>query len=438
MAANVISLMAKAPAFVIPFLVAMVLSNDCFGQLSVDGDFRFRSEYRHGFQTLANKNQDPAFFTSQRSRIILGLKDDRYSARFSVQDVRTWGSQPQTVVSDGLLSIHEAWIEYNFSQKVSLKAGRMELAYDNHRILGNLDWAQQGRKHDVAVLKFNDSTFTLHAGFAYNQDKEQSATNLYTVNNSYKTMQFLWANQQWKKLALSFLFLNNGTQYLEIDEAGVVTDHSTKFLQTTGYHGEFKDKKFFFTSFAYAQTGKDVRNRVVKAFDLNAEVGYKVAPNSQISGGFEYLSGTTNLTATGTNRSFSPLYGTNHAFNGYMDYFYVGNHANNVGLNDVFMRLKQTFGKGSLGLDIHQFRSAAEVLDPETGSARNNNLGTEVDLTYRHAVSKEFTVQAGYSHMFATTTMKVLKGGDEDATSNWAYLWIIFKPDFLKLTKSAK
>ena len=41
------------------------------------------------------------------------------------------------------------------------------------------------------------------------------------------------------------------------------------------------------------------------------------------------------------NNSFSPLYGTNHAHNGYMDYFYVGGrYENGVGLQDMYLYTK--------------------------------------------------------------------------------------------------
>jgi hypothetical protein len=34
-------------------------------------------------------------------------------------------------------------------------------------------------------------------------------------------------------------------------------------------------------------------------------------------------------------KSFNSLYGTNHKFNGWVDYFYVGNHAESIGLVDI-------------------------------------------------------------------------------------------------------
>jgi hypothetical protein len=407
-------------------------SGKAFSQITLVGDFRTRTEYRHGFQTLMKEGQDHAFFTSQRSRIILGYKDPKYTVRFSVQDIRTWGSQSTANASDNLLSVHEAWVEYFFTKKFSLKGGRQELAYDNHRILGNLDWAQQGRKHDVALLKFTDSTFAVHAGFAFNQDKEQSTTNLYTVANNYKAMQFLWLNKQWKKVTSSFLFMNHGTEFTTTDEAGAVIDYATKYSQTIGLNNDMKFGKLGVNAFAYYQTGKDNKNRYIDAYDLNVQLSYNIAARTQLSVGAEKMSGTTNLGADDTNHSFNPFYGTNHAFNGYMDYFYVGNHVNNVGLSDVYVRVKQNAWKGFIALDVHQFATDGYVTNPENSGFMSRNLGTEVDLTIRQNISKELSIQGGYSQMFGTSTMGVLKSGDQNKNNNWAYLWIIFKPDFLK------
>jgi hypothetical protein len=44
-----------------------------------------------------------------------------------------------------------------------------------------------------------------------------------------------------------------------------------------------------------------------------------------LRGGFELLSGT-DLQEPDKNSAFTPWFGTNHRFNGHMDYFYVGNH----------------------------------------------------------------------------------------------------------------
>ena len=45
------------------------------------------------------------------------------------------------------------------------------------------------------------------------------------------------------------------------------------------------------------------------------------------------------------NKAFTPFYGTNHKFNGFMDYFHVGNHANSVGLIDIYTKVKTKLGE---------------------------------------------------------------------------------------------
>ncbi len=132
------------------------------------------------------------------------------------------------------------------------------------------------------------------------------------------------------------------------------------------------------------------------------------------------------------NKSFTPLYGTNHKFNGWMDYFYVGNHGGSVGLMDIYIPLKYSVNKFSVALVPHLFSTAATVAIQNEGSWKDydNNLGTEVDLMLSYAMSKEVMLQAGYSQMFATETMQVLKGGNYENSNSWAWVMLSFKPVF--------
>jgi hypothetical protein len=125
-------------------------------------------------------------------------------------------------------------------------------------------------------------------------------------------------------------------------------------------------------------------------------------------------------------KSFAPLFGTNHKFNGLMDYFYVGNHANNVGLTDIYASLGYKKDKLSAKIAPHFFSAAANVFD---GSEKaDNNLGTEIDLTMSYKLTSDITLNGGYSKLFATDTMEILKGGDKDENNSWAWLMITFKP----------
>jgi hypothetical protein len=165
-------------------------------QLTLTGQVRTRSEYRNGVGTLKPKTYDPAFFTSQRTRLTFNYKANRIILQTSVQDVRVWGQDASTISNaDGnKLGIHEAWAEIILGNKkdstfknapveyFALKLGRQELLYDDSRLLGNLDWLQQARRHDAAVLKFIDKGWQLDAGFAFNQN-----TDAFNYNGTYYT-----------------------------------------------------------------------------------------------------------------------------------------------------------------------------------------------------------------------------------------------------------
>lgn len=409
-------------------------------QMTLTGEIRPRTEYRHGYKSLIDSAQSGSVLTSQRSRLNFGYNAENYRVGVSIQDIRVWGSQPQLNTTDGLSSVHEAWGEFNCGKKFSAKIGRQELSYDDHRMLGNVDWVQQGRSHDLALLKYNDSTFTAHAGVAYNQNAEANIGTAYTVAN-YKEMHFLWLNKKVSAFNISVLVLNNGYQ-------SPVAINATRFSQTAGTRIEYKKNKLFAAINFYDQmgddnsTGTDGKIRKMNAMLLGADVVYNITEKFSAGAGYEFQTGQSQTDTTrayrNVNHAFNPFYGTNHKFNGYMDYFYVANHINSVGLQDIYLKLKCKAEKWWIGLDAHMFSAAADVLDVKEKiksgkyTAMNSSLGTEVDLTYAYTLTNNVTIQLGYSQMLATETMKALKGGKNDLTQNWAYLMLSFKPNFLK------
>ncbi|HNX57261.1 MAG TPA: hypothetical protein PKO30_16820, partial [Prolixibacteraceae bacterium] len=134
----------------------------------------------------------------------------------------------------------------------------------------------------------------------------------------------------------------------------------------------------------------------------------------------------TDYNKTEKNSSFTPLYGTNHKFNGFMDYFYVGNHLNNVGLSDAYLKFVTTKNKTTFNADLHLFASAAKI-----SATADNYLGTELDLTLTHTLNPATKIALGYSQMFGSESLEILKGGSRSAFNNWAYLMITVTPKFL-------
>ena len=407
----------------------LLLNAGIRAQLDVDAVLRPRTEYRHGYKTLVSGSDDPAFFTSQRTRLNVAWGAKKFRVMVSFQDIRTWGNTSQLSSADGLTSLYQGWAEADLGKFLQLRVGRQELIYNDHRIFGNVGWAQQGRSHDLALLKIKPGSLELHVGLAYNQDKEQLKGNIYTVPNNYKTMQFLWANTGIANLDLSALFLNNGIQYLDPGDSS----YSTVYSQTLGLHGDYAASGLKLSGSAYYQFGRDGKNRDLSAYQVAVRASYAFAENKwEPLMGVEILSGTDQsamVPGNPTNRSFTPFYGTNHKFNGHMDYFYVGNHVNSVGLTDVYGGLTFRPGKLNWNLVIHRFTSQAEILDPANpASALPKGLGTELDFYMGYKHSDLLTINAGYSQMFATASMEALKGGDRSVTQNWAWVMLSFTP----------
>jgi hypothetical protein len=166
------------------------------GQLSISGQLRTRTEYRDGLGTLRLKANAPSFFTSQRTRLSFNYKLDRVIFQTSLQDVRVWGQDASTIsMADGSkLGVHDAWAEIILANRkdssikqesvdyLAVKIGRQELLYDDSRLLGNLDWAQQARRHDAIVFKLLNKGWRFDLGLAFNQH-----TDAFNYNGTFYT-----------------------------------------------------------------------------------------------------------------------------------------------------------------------------------------------------------------------------------------------------------
>ncbi|MCB0466135.1 MAG: alginate export family protein [Aequorivita sp.] len=393
-----------------------------YSQFTVDAELRPRFEFRHGYKTLFPDDTDPATFVSQRTRLNFGYNTEKLHFYFSPQDVRVWGDVSQLNVADeNGFSLHQAWADVLLVSDLYLKIGRQEIIYDDQRFFGNVGWAQQGRSHDAAIIKYEPSFMKLHFGAAFNQDKEALTGNVLTTN-TYKSLQYVWLHKDWEKLSASFLLLNNGLQYIdEIDES----KNETRYSQTAGIHLKAKVDKFNFASNLYYQFGKDVADNDLSAYLLSLEANYSAMENLNIGLGGELQSGNDyGAPSNGKNKAFNPLYGTNHKFNGFMDYFYVGNHSNNVGLIDLYGNLKYSFNKKTnINLALHQFLAAAKIDDKTS-----KNLGFEFDLVTSHKLSEYVNVQAGYSQFIAQKGIEIVKNNFDGNTNNWVWAMITIDP----------
>ena len=418
-------------------MLSFWLTEKTNAQFTLSAEVRPRAELRNGFKTPRSSGFDPAFFVEQRSRIYMDYKDQKYKFRLSLQDVRLWGEIPQIFKQeDGNTFLNEAWGQYYFTDNFSVKLGRQMISYDNQRFLGGLEWAQQGRRHDAALLMYENSSSKVkfHAGFAFNSDDDipeprllqADGANFYSVGGNYKHLQYGWFNKTAEKWSLSLLALNAGTQQ---------ADSTTSNKQTFGVIPSITAGKIKLAGDFYYQTGK-IGDANVNAFlaGVNATFTTNLTP---ITLGVEHISGKDADDTSTDITNFSPDYGTNHKFNGLMDYFFVGPANGNVGVTDIFLKTKFKLKKGAIIANVHEFLTGSTQFNGETNEELSAAMGTEIDLVYAVKFSPDVTFNLGYSHLFATDTMLELRPGNEKSNS-WAWMMITFKPTFLKIDKNAK
>ncbi|MFS4466761.1 alginate export family protein [Maribacter sp. 2210JD10-5] len=425
-------------------IALMVLLTLQFGysQFTIDGQFRPRTEYRNGFQTLIPDGADAGFAINTRARLNAGFTAESFKVYISLQDVLVWGENPQIIPVDenNSFSLFEAWASLKLGDKWSTKLGRQVISYDDQRFFGGLDWAQQGRNHDLALITYQGDTFMLDFGLAFNQDLDgnggplfgfQNEGTAYPANNpfQYKTMQYVYTKQKWDSFSASLLAVNYAHQ--NFDDAG--NADGVNSLITLGTHLNYKKGSFGAAANAFIQNGEFFNGAtdVKGAYLLGLDVTYKASGKVGLGVGVELISGN-DVNTTDRTEAFLPTFGTNHKFNGFMDYFYVGNHVNTIGLFDVHASANLTLGKStSLLAKILNFSGDQELPSGE------KSLGTEVDFVLTQKF-KGYALKIGYSHLFPADGMYELKGITEDAaksTQNWAWAMLILKPKFLNTAK---
>lgn len=429
-------------------------------QFTISGQLRTRSELRNGQGTPQVADTAAAFFTSQRTRLNFGYAGHRFKVFAAVQDVRVWGQDASSVNRittdpyDGLM-IHEAWAEISLIdtgkviKNLSFKIGRQELVYDDVRLLGNLDWLQQARRHDAALVKFEHNGWTAHLGAAYNQNAERKSNTIYNgvptgyaastngMSAMYKSMQFLYIGKKLHFGNASFLaFKDDFSKFhyapSDVNKTTPIYDRGVWSRYTVG--GNLFGtavRKLGFALSAFYQGGSYREGTELNEYFLSASAMYAVGRKFSIGPGLDITSGNNGSDPTQKFQRFDPLYGTPHKFWGFMDYFYVADGFGSNGLTNYYLKSKYRAKDNlTLSLDAHYFMLPSPVTGQD-GLEMDKALGTEIDLVVNYSLTKAINLEGGYSTMFSTDTMvspKVKNVKNAADVSTWAYLMISIKP----------
>ncbi len=409
------------------FAVIFLMNFGAQAQFSLNADITPRAELRRGYRTMPGPNDKPSGHINQRTRLTLAHQIENIRMHISFQDVRVWGQEAllQNIPS---MSIHEAWAEMMFNSNLSLKIGRQQLAYDNQRFLSFNEWHPFARKHDLALLKYKAGDGELHIGTAFNQEWNAYGRNFgtdYNINN-YKYMNYLWYHTPLSETAkLSLLSLLDGYENPGNSEEFNVRATWSAFLNLNLEAVDLVFNPAF-------QHGKTRFGRGIRAYYFRLEGSTALDENTRSTLGLEFFSGNDGTdTSDDFFRAFDVPYGAGHANSGFMDYFtnYPA-HTSGAGLINPYLKNRFRLNpRTTLDADLHLFFIQNDYV--HQGETISRYLGTELDFTLSYRFNSFTNIIGGFSTMFGTESMEIIKSGSKDEFAYFTYIMLRIRPRFI-------
>jgi len=388
-------------------------------KLTLSGDFRTISEFRQGYKTLLTESADPAYVVSQRSRLILDYKSNKFDLRFSAQDARAWG---ETFIINNTkpILLHEAWIKYYFNTKLNLTVGRKSIKYGDNRILADRNWSIVGAAHDAAILNFSDKNLYIDFGMAINNNASgllQASS--YSVKQ-YKAMSWFWMSKIFSpKLKINFINLFAGYQ-----KTGTITTYG---LNTIGLNPVLKSNGFTLNSAAYFQFGKNGSGNKHRSYIYTANLSYAYQFIS-VKAGYDQYSGKDFDDTSDTDRYFQQAIETiPHSYFGFMDFMKGPQFLKEQGISDLNFNVK--YGKKTT---ITAYFHALSYTK-KTGTDLSKKIGNEFDFVLTHKFAANHSLDVGYSFLLPHDDMilTALGPNTNPAFAQWAWVRLTFKPKLL-------
>jgi hypothetical protein len=395
----------------------------------IDAEFRPRTEVRDGYKSPNVEGSDAGVLTTQRTRVNFGYTSGLLNAQVTLQDARLFG-QNSNSSSDATLGVYEAWAELVVLPGGTLKVGRQTLKYDDARLFSAPAWSLTGTSHDMALFKYQLNDWRLDVGYAYNNsDVDMGKESVYNVTKAkYRSMLLAWLSKEvLPGLTASAIFVDEGVQ----DTAGVVkTYNSIDQYHALTYGANLKyqtpDAKLNVQGATYFQSGKSVKGKDMEGSMLAFKADYKIIKKLSANAGVDWFSGDSK-SSDNKQTNFKKLYGADHSFNGYMDYW---NTPLDQGLLDYYAgasaTITPTFGAEA---GYHVFST-----DRALASTGKKKLGSELDLVLNYKMNAQTSLQAGWCCYFKTYNALVAKKltASEVKFPQWAYVMLTIKPTLFK------
>ncbi|MBR9978268.1 MAG: alginate export family protein [Bacteroidetes bacterium] len=408
--------------FFILFLFAAVIAAPLFAQsIEFSGQVRERSEFDDR-RFYEDAHHDVYHQLRSRLRATATL-NEQVQAVVEVQDARMYGSGMGTMnYGASFFDLRQGYIDVDglADGVLGFRLGRQVLSYGNERLLGAIDWSNLGQSFDAGVLRLTAGDIRIDAIGAALQRNLPYPT--YLRDHFLAGVWAMWTPERRRNTVQAFFLY---------DHPAMTSDRDRQNRMTAGVHAGGQFFAFDYEVDAAVQMGDHFtgdQQADINANMVGVRLGYTFPSLAglRIGVGYDRLSGR-DADNPEDYTVFNTLYGTNHKFYGYMDYFTViPAHTAGMGLQDMLVQLSIAPIEGfKLGADIHLFSTASDPADfPNEFNGTSRSIGTEVDVTAKWIVARAVHMTLGYSVFSGQPDRILLHGPSGNATdlTNWAYL----------------
>jgi hypothetical protein len=347
------------------------------------------------------EDRDPEFRTpatgksSMRVRLgLTGTLPEAIGVRVELQDVLLFGATPVPSTTE----LHQAFIDVGSLglDGLSARFGRQEMVVGNQRLLSNNNWGQRGRRFDGLramfarpalrtdglVVRLPSGTSTLDRGWLFGGHA--------ALAQPGDTLDLYALHQREREAFESDQFTGGGYGRLTIGRVGII--------------GE-----------GYLQTGTR-RDLSVSSYFFGGGLTGVLGP-ATLSALYDHYSGDPDLTDDEA-RAFDRLYGSNHSYHGYVDFFTnIPADTGGRGLRDLMLRAVVALGgSADVQLDGHAFQASEQATLPST------RFGEELDLVLRLRARPALALEGGASYYWTGSALTAVQGLQENLA--WGYLMV--------------
>jgi len=447
------TLMGLAAALIVPAAPSAKAADMEMGstKVTIGGQLRQRIEW---WASEVGSGKGAELGATYRARLNIKAElSDGVTAVFTPQAVGFWGENKQGL---GLgestsFTMHEAYMLLSNPfgiENVIVKMGRQEVNLGNQRLVGAVGWSQAGRSLDGILVGYVAGDYGL-AGFFYgklNDSGKQDAWFRPTVEDE-PDIDLYVATWQGKfkpfgiggTYELTDIYVNPTSSALGADaNVNTIYGRVTPAFETdmakikvnieAAYQsGDFGDADFGGYMFSIG-AGAD--------FD-------QVAWAPSVFIGYDYYSGDDDPTDNDIDAFWSVL-PTAHKWLGHADTVWVNtpfyqfngnglvhvatqkmtigtNEYNIAGAKDLYLKLHaKPMAKVALGLDLHYFKAAEDVIDITNNQNLGDDIGWEADFSLKYKYSKNLCLTFGYDYFDPDDAFKGILGDDEQEHHIWA------------------